>query len=93
MIGASGAISGVLGAYLVFFPRAWIISLVPWIVPILPIPAAVFLLVWFFIQAQAGVGSLLSGTAGAGGVAWWAHAGGFVAGAALALMLPRGGRR
>lgn len=93
MVGASGAISGVLGAYLVLFPRSWIISLVPWVVPILPIPAAVFLLVWFFIQAQAGVGSLLSGTAGAGGVAWWAHAGGFVAGAAMAMMLPRKGRR
>jgi membrane associated rhomboid family serine protease len=89
MVGASGAISGVLGAYLVFFPRAWVISLVPWIVPILPIPAVLFLLLWFFVQAYAGVGSLLAGTAGAGGVAWWAHAGGFVAGVALALMLPR----
>lgn len=89
MIGASGAISGVLGAYLVFFPRAWVIALVPWIVPVLPIPAAVFLLLWFFVQAYAGVGSLLAGTAGAGGVAWWAHAGGFVAGAALAMLFPR----
>ncbi len=90
MIGASGAISGVLGAYLVFFPRAWVIALVPWIVPILPIPAVLFLLLWFFVQAYAGVGSLLAGTAGAGGVAWWAHAGGFVAGASLAMLVPRG---
>lgn len=89
MVGASGAISGVLGAYLVFFPRAWVVALVPWVVPILPIPAALFLLVWFFIQAQAGVGSLLAGTAATGGVAWWAHAGGFVAGACVAMMLPR----
>jgi membrane associated rhomboid family serine protease len=93
MVGASGAISGVLGAYLVFFPRGWVVALVPWVLPILPIPAMVFLLVWFFIQAQAGVGSLLAGTAAQGGVAWWAHAGGFVAGACLAMMLPRGARR
>ena len=93
LIGASGAISGVLGAYLVFFPRAWVVSLVPWIVPILPIPAVVFLLLWFAVQAYAGVGSFLDGAAGAGGVAWWAHAGGFVAGACLAFMLPRRRRR
>ncbi len=93
MVGASGAISGVLGAYLVFFPRAWVVALVPWIVPIVPIPAVVFLLLWFFVQAQAGVGSLLAGTEAAGGVAWWAHAGGFVAGAALAMCLPRKRRR
>ena len=89
LIGASGAISGVLGAYLVFFPRAWVVSLVPWIVPVLPVPAVVFLLLWFAAQAYAGVGSLLDGTASEGGVAWWAHAGGFVAGACLAMMLPR----
>jgi membrane associated rhomboid family serine protease len=93
MVGASGAISGVLGAYLVFYPRAWVVALVPWVVPVLPIPAVVFLLLWFFVQAYAGVGSLLAGTAGAGGVAWWAHAGGFIAGMALALMWPRSGRR
>lgn len=93
MVGASGAISGVLGAYFIFFPRAWVISLVPWIVPVLPIPAVIFLLLWFLVQAYAGVGSLLAGTTGQGGVAWWAHAGGFVAGAGLAMMLPRGRRR
>lgn len=93
MVGASGAISGVLGAYLVFFPRAWVVALVPWVVPVLPVPAVVFLLLWFFVQAYAGVGSLLAGTAGAGGVAWWAHAGGFVAGAALAMMWPKAGRK
>ncbi len=93
MVGASGAISGVLGAYFIFFPRAWVISLVPWIVPVLPIPAVVFLPLWFFVQAYAGVGALLSGAAGEGGVAWWAHAGGFVAGAALAMAIPRGRRR
>jgi membrane associated rhomboid family serine protease len=89
MIGASGAISGVLGAYLVFFPRAWVVTLVPWVVPIVPVPALVFLVLWFLGQAYLGVGSLLAGASAEGGVAWWAHAGGFVAGAVLALLWPR----
>ena len=93
MVGASGAISGVLGAYLVMFPRSWIVSLVPWIVPILPIPAVVFLLLWFYVQAQAGVGALMGGTVEEAGVAWFAHAGGFIAGAAIAWMLPGPKRR
>jgi membrane associated rhomboid family serine protease len=81
MLGASGAISGVLGAYLLLFPTAWIFTLVPWIVPIIPVPAFLFLVLWFVIQAFNGFGSLLGG--GSGGVAWWAHAGGFVAGMGL----------
>ncbi len=80
MIGASGAISGVLGAYFILLPTAWIVALVPWIVPILPVPAFVFLILWFAFQAVNGFGVLMNGTAGAGGVAWWAHAGGFIAG-------------
>ncbi len=80
MIGASGAISGVLGAYFVLVPRAWIVALVPWIVPIVPLPAVVFLVVWFAFQAVNGVGALMSGASTGGGVAWWAHAGGFAAG-------------
>jgi membrane associated rhomboid family serine protease len=83
MIGASGAISGVLGAYFVLLPRAWIVTLVPWIVPIVPLPAFVFLFVWFAFQALEGVGALMNGTAAGGGVAWWAHAGGFVAGVVM----------
>jgi membrane associated rhomboid family serine protease len=81
MIGASGAISGVLGAYLILFPTAWILALVPWIVPILPVPAVVFLVLWFALQLWSGFGSLAAGVEG--GVAWWAHAGGFAAGAAM----------
>jgi membrane associated rhomboid family serine protease len=81
MLGASGAISGVLGAYLLLFPTAWIFTLVPWIVPIIPVPAFLFLVLWFVIQAFNGFGSLLGG--GSAGVAWWAHAGGFVAGMGL----------
>lgn len=93
MLGASGAISGVLGAYLLLFPGAWITTLVPWIVPIVPVPAFVFLALWFVIQAFNGVGSLAAGGTG-GGVAWWAHAGGFLAGLGLATFAPRApGRR
>jgi rhomboid family protein len=91
MLGASGAISGVLGAYLVLFPGGWIAALVPWIVPILPVPAVVFLVLWFVLQAFAGFGSLHAGAAAAGGVAWWAHVGGFAAGAALTLQARRAG--
>jgi membrane associated rhomboid family serine protease len=83
MLGASGAISGVLGAYLIMFPTAWIVTLVPWIVPIIPLPAILFLFVWFAFQTLNGVGSMLSGADVAGGVAWWAHVGGFTAGMAL----------
>lgn len=89
MVGASGAISAVLGAYLVLLPHRWIISLVPWIVPIIPVPAVVFLVLWFVVQLMNGVGSLQG--AGSGGVAWWAHAGGFAFGMSLAALA--GGRR
>jgi membrane associated rhomboid family serine protease len=81
MLGASGAISGVLGAYLILFPTAWVWALVPWIVPVLPVPAVVFLVLWFAFQMGGGLGALAAGIEG--GVAWWAHAGGFAAGAAL----------
>jgi membrane associated rhomboid family serine protease len=85
MLGASGAISGVLGAYLIMFPTAWIYTLVPWIVPIIPIPAWLVVIAGFFFKALKGVGSMLSGADAAGGVAWWAHAGGFTAGVILIL--------
>jgi len=81
MLGASGAISGVLGAYLILFPKAWIWSLVPWIVPIVPVPAVVFLVLWFLVQTLSGSAAIAAG--GSGGVAWWAHVGGFVTGALL----------
>jgi membrane associated rhomboid family serine protease len=87
MIGASGAISGILGAYLILFPTAWVWSLVPWIVPILPVPAVVFLVLWFTVQTFNGLGALAVGATG--GVAWWAHAGGFAAGVALIVWAKR----
>lgn len=85
MIGASGAISGVLGAYFILFPTAFVWSLVPWVVPVLPIPAVIFLILWFVLQAYNGLGALLSGADAGGGVAWWAHAGGFAAGVCMIL--------
>ena len=84
-VGASGAIAGVMGAYLLFFPRARVDVLLILIVffRVFPIPAWIVLLVWFGIQVFQGVGT----SAGDAGVAYWAHAGGFVVGFALALPL------
>ena len=80
MIGASGAIAGVLGAYLILYPRARIASLVPiiFIFTIIEIPAAFFLLFWFVSQIFSGW-LTLQGSNGSG-VAWWAHVGGFIFG-------------
>ena len=89
MIGASGAISGVLGAFLVLFPTAFVWTLIPWVVPIVPVPAVVFLIVWFVMQAYNSVGALLGTGNVEGGVAWAAHAGGFAAGVAMMLYARR----
>ncbi len=85
MVGASGAISGVLGAYILFFPRARILTLVPifFFIQIIEIPALVFLFFWFFMQLFYGVASLTV-TQTTGGVAFMAHVGGFIAGFLLA---------
>jgi membrane associated rhomboid family serine protease len=80
MVGASGAIAGVLGAYLVLFPQARIVSLVPifFIFTTVELPAVIFLLFWFIIQLFSGV--LALGGAAGSGIAWWAHVGGFLFG-------------
>jgi membrane associated rhomboid family serine protease len=80
MIGASGAIAGVLGAYLVLYPRARVASLVPilFIFTIIEIPAVIFLLFWFVSQLFSGW-LTLQGSSGSG-IAWWAHVGGFLFG-------------
>ncbi len=80
MIGASGAIAGVLGAYLVLYPKARIASLVPilFIFTIIELPATIFLLFWFVSQLFSGW--LTLGGASGSGVAWWAHVGGFLFG-------------
>lgn len=84
VIGASGAIAGVIGAYAVRFPTARITLLVPIIIIplIFRVPAVVFAAVWFGIQLLQGAWEKLSPGMG-GGIAWWAHIGGFVAGLAL----------
>ncbi len=88
-VGASGAIAGVMGAYLVRFPWARIITLVPifFFFTTIEIPAVLMLFYWFAIQFFSGAASFASGSSG--GVAWWAHVGGFVAGAALIWSRPR----
>ncbi len=82
-IGASGAIAGVMAAYVLMFPTAkirtlFIIIFIPLIVPI---PALIFVGLWFFSQLFTGTLSLFSGASG--GIAWWAHIGGFIGGIGL----------
>ncbi len=90
-LGASGAIAGVLGAYFVLYPRARIVTLVPLFIlfPLIEIPAGLYLLFWFLLQFWMGTASIASGavTGAEGGVAWWAHIGGFVAGLVLLYLL------
>jgi rhomboid family protein len=91
-VGASGAIAGVMGAYLIKFPRARVVTLVFifFFITTLDIPAAFLLLYWFAIQFFSGVGSVGYSQASSGDVAWFAHIGGFLAGMGLVmLMSPR----
>ena len=87
-IGASGAISGVLGAYLVIFPRARVITLIPlgFFLRMAELPALTVLGMWFVLQLLSGTASLAAPSAQEGGVAWWAHIGGFVFGMALGFL-------
>jgi len=79
-IGASGAVAGVLGAYLILFPHSRIASLVPilFIFTIIEFPAVIFLLFWFALQLYSGLFAI-QGSSGSG-IAWWAHIGGFLFG-------------
>jgi len=90
-LGASGAIAGVLGAYLLLYPRARVITVVPifFFIQFIPIPAFIVLGVWFLQQFFAGAMSLGAASAQTGGVAWWAHIGGFIAGMALVHLFKR----
>ena len=89
MIGASGAIAGTLGAYLIMFPRSKIVALVPifFFFTFVEMPALIFLFLWFGLQLLNGVAAI--GTQG-NMVAWWAHIGGFLTGLVGAVMM-RGG--
>jgi membrane associated rhomboid family serine protease len=82
MIGASGAISGVLGAYLLLYPRAQVLVLIPlgFFMRMMYVPAGLVLALWFLLQWISGS---VSAGQGGGGVAWFAHIGGFIAGMAL----------
>jgi membrane associated rhomboid family serine protease len=87
LVGASGAIAGALGAYIVMFPHARVLTLVPifFFLQITELPAILVLGFWFVLQAFSGVGSL----GAEGGVAWFAHVGGFVFGALVAFVFYR----
>jgi membrane associated rhomboid family serine protease len=90
-LGASGAISGVLGAYIIFFPTSQIYTLVTLFIIWFRarIPAIVFIGLWFVLQALSAFGSLgTAGRAEGAGVAWWAHVGGFLLGLLFAKMIP-----
>jgi membrane associated rhomboid family serine protease len=82
VLGASGAIAGILGGYLVLFPHAKIDTIIPiFFVPaIIAVPAFLVIIYWFVTQLISGIGSLGTEEAVFGGVAWWAHIGGFIVG-------------
>ena len=86
-IGASGAISGVLGAYMLLFPKARVLTLIPlgFFTRLTLVPAVFVLGLWFILQLFSGVMSL--GGPDVGGVAFWAHIGGFVFGLLAARLL------
>ncbi len=83
-IGASGAVAGVMGAYAVLYPQARVQAVLPLLIvmPVFILPAPLFLGIWFTLQTLQGLSAISGGAAG--GVAWWAHIGGFVAGALVA---------
>ncbi|MGH7766704.1 MAG: rhomboid family intramembrane serine protease [Candidatus Binatia bacterium] len=89
MVGASGAISGVMGAYLILYPKVRVYTLVPlgFFITSMALPAWVMLGYWFVIQFFSGVVSFAAEVGG--GVAFWAHVGGFVAGVALVKLFAR----
>jgi membrane associated rhomboid family serine protease len=88
LVGASGAIAGTLGAYIVIFPHARVLTLIPifFFLQLIEVSAWIVLGFWFVLQAFQGFGSLGGDV---GGVAWWAHLGGFVFGALIALVFFR----
>jgi len=81
-IGASGAIAGVLGGYLLLYPRARVLTvlLIIFFVTIIEIPASILLALWFFLQFVPALGQVTTSVAGSEGIAYWAHVGGFVFG-------------
>jgi len=94
VIGASGAIAGVLGAYFILYPRGRILTVLPIFVylQMIEIPAVIYLLLWFGVQLYAGIAAGSRGAI-AGGVAWWAHVGGFLFGMLVGPMIARNEKR
>jgi membrane associated rhomboid family serine protease len=91
-VGASGAIAGVLGAYLISFPHARVLTAIPifFFIQLVEIPAIFFLVFWFILQFFSGTLSLAATSqAESGGIAWWAHIGGFICGIVLITMFSR----
>jgi membrane associated rhomboid family serine protease len=91
IVGASGAIAGVMGAYLVLYPHSKVLMLFPFPVFVFELPAMVFLGVWFLVQFLNGINQLpvFERNAMTGGVAFWAHVAGFVAGVILIFFMKR----
>ncbi len=94
MVGASGAIAGVMGAYLILFPKARVVTVVPifFFLQVIELPAFLFLGFWLLLQLVSGTIMVVGGADG-GGTAWWAHLGGFAAGVLLVKVLERRSRR
>ena len=93
MVGASGAIAGVLGGYVVLYPRATIAAVIfPFFFWAFPVPAFVLIGLWFFLQLLNGAASIGTAVGASEGVAWWAHIGGFLAGLVLVWAFRNGGR-
>ena len=90
-IGASGAVAGVLGAYLISYPFARILTVIPFIIvwPVVQLPAIVVLGFWFAVQIVNGTMGLGGNGAAGAGIAWWSHIGGFLAGLVLVRFLAR----
>jgi len=91
MVGASGAIAGVMGAYFVLYPQSRVLTAVfiIFFIDLVEIPAVFFLGIWFLMQVLSGIGSLGVSNAAGGGTAFWAHVGGFVVGGLIGLVLRR----
>lgn len=96
VVGASGAVAGVLGAYLMWFPRSTIHVVVPFFILLfipLPVPAFLMIGLWFVQNLFAGYATIVDTASTGGGVAWFAHIGGFLFGALVALVAGGGRRR
>ncbi|WP_322817651.1 rhomboid family intramembrane serine protease [Tepidiforma sp.] len=96
VVGASGAVAGVLGAYLMWFPRSTVHVVVPFFILLfipLPVPAFLMIGLWFVQNLFAGYATIVDTASTGGGVAWFAHIGGFLFGAVVALVVGGGRRR